>query len=294
MRAELALGWRTVGDLDVRIDCIIRRNWSTVADGELRSGERVFIKQFRDARGDWRKGDLPNEVDGVAQLATLPLDCVDVVVPIAQSEPDHTVVYPWLDMTTLDVALRTNPDLVPAMVSALAAVVPQLLTELQAAAPLTEARVRSRKWATGPATVCPKGLDLRNLGWTSDRARVIFFDCGPVQIAPLEEATAKIITSALLMNFGHPVRRMLSGVDTDLTDALVEPVIGLTSVAAMEYELARLWRHRTDEPKASQRRERLLVRPATAILGRRYWADMNRWVRSHAPAMPTPDLYRGT
>ncbi len=279
----LGLGPTVIDGTPLTVDSISRRNWSTVAVAEDHRGERVFLKQFRDATGQWRPYDLDHERHGTELLASAGLDSVEVEPPVLVDRDRGVLGYRWQPVVTLDEAIRSGHRQLPSIVSDLGATAPRLLGALEAMADGLEAKRRHRPWAAGQLIACPKGLDYRNLGWRP-RDRVLMFDPGPVQLAPIEEAAAKLICSALLLNFGRPLRRCVRGVDLDVAAPLTQPLLRFTNRSALDYELDRLLRHRLQEPKPRSVAERIAAGPATRVVGKRYWASMQRWI----DAQPLP------
>lgn len=232
--------------LEARVDEVRQRNWSrcgfaTVAAG-TEAGSRLFLKQFVDARG----GCNPEKFAAERTSAAFAQDRLRALRhPLLQGHDDQRLLLAFeaLPMETPE-RLHHAGGIDPGMWQALLDRLPALLEELTAPDFLDAARTvfphRPSVFPSAQAALVFKGLNLRNVGVPTDQtgARDFFlFDLGPGWIGPVEEASAKYVVSALLLNWGKPLHAFFKGPPRALVRSLAAALGDYSSQAAVAAEL---------------------------------------------------------
>ncbi|NNE74429.1 MAG: hypothetical protein HKN26_12250 [Acidimicrobiales bacterium] len=239
------------------VGSLTQRNWSRVARGR-HDGQDCFVKQFIDRTGAVHAKGLAGELATQGWLVADPPPDVTVVPVRAHSTERHVLVYPFVEMRTVD-QLAVDGDLPAALASRLGTVLRSVLNAVD---------------NSGCVTVW-KGLDIKNLGVGPAERNggqpIYLFDLGPTVTVTQADAAASVVTSILLMHWSREPRRngLLAHAETVLNLAgAISPLTTHERVQQRLQDMFDLRRHETQE-RSRLRAEALRIGMETA--GRLYW-----------------------
>jgi hypothetical protein len=256
------------------------RHWSRVTTAVDADGSSWFLKQFIAADGERLESLFQAELASAEMLSSERFETIRPIRPAAAFADKLVIVYPFIDGLTRidDVARTADAGVRRDLAGRLEGLVRDLarLGELAKDLP-----VRSSPEAEGPIIGGWKGLDIKNLACAPDGGLTVF-DIGPIYRAPSSDPIGRLFASALVANWGHPLRRCVSGPPKWIGD-ICAPLLTSTTVGSVHHRLERLLKQRLDDPKQPGVLNTALARRATKVLAPRYWQESRHLAQALLP-----------
>lgn len=265
-----------------------QRNWSQVGAGTLRYQGRyqaVFVKRFVDRSGMSRRDHYENERQSHAILAGIgPLPVRIPRLIQAQSE-NVTLVYEYIDAPPVDRIIRQSYSHLAAEIwTRIASTMCELL-DLFGEIELPDC-TGGPSPADSPRTLDFNGLEVRNIGLRSPSSampQVVFFDPGRAKHRRQEVSGSRLITSALMLNWGRPLTRFSRGPHYALAEELIACLPSQTwSPDELQRQIDREFGYRTGGLPRRGRALSAVESVAMHIFGRPYRRQMLHWVATEA------------
>jgi hypothetical protein len=262
------------------------RHWSRVTTAVDTDGSSWFLKQFIAADGERLESLFDAELASAELLLGEQFETLRPIQPAAAFAEKLVIVYPFVDglVRLDDVARSADADVRNDLAKRLEGLVRDLARVGELAKDMP---VRSSPEAEGPITGGWKGLDIKNLACAPDGGLTVF-DIGPIYRAPSSDPIGRLFASTLVSNWGHPLRRCLSGPPEWVRDVCA-PLLSSTTVGSVHRRLEQLLNQRLEDPKQPGLLNTAFARRATKLLAPRYWQQS----RDVAQAL-LPEFLSGT
>jgi hypothetical protein len=256
------------------------RHWSRVTTAVDADGSSWFLKQFVAADGERLESLFDAELASTELLAGEEFEILRPIQPAAAFADELVIVYPFIDgLVRLDDVARTaDADVRRDLAARFDGFVRDLVRVGELAKDLP---VNASSEAEGPIIGGWKGLDIKNLACAPDGGLTVF-DVGPIYRAPSSDPIGRLFASALLANWGHPLRRCLSGPPEWVRD-VCSPLFASTTVGSVHQRLERLLQQRLEDPKQPGMLNTALARQATKVLAPRYWQESRQLAQALLP-----------
>jgi hypothetical protein len=272
---------------------VTQRNWARTASGRGPAGERLFLKQFIGRDGTARRIVYDDERRGMELARRCFKEQVTIPRTIGHCDEQLITCYEHLDFVTVEADLRQNAR---SLTARWAPVCEHLGRLVDATAdPTTVHRcgalpVKERRYASGRRAVNFKGFEIRNVA-VLDRTRpdherpgLAAFDMGRPYLGPVEEVAARLLVSALLLNWGFPVSRFVQGPPAQLADTLASNLSPWLHPTALRDELEREARARRTVTRFGSLWLQATKISGFATIGSWYLRHARRWCRDRGLA----------
>lgn len=241
-----------------RVAHVAQRNWSRVARVEV-GDDAYFVKQFIDRVGRWHRRGFEGDRQTADTLGE-ELAGVAVLRPLVRDEDRLFMVFPFVEMTTIDSmngGRAGDGDAAARVGEAMAAI------------------LRDRGAVGDPETVHVwKGLDPKNVGWSGD-GRLWVFDFGPLVQMERRDAAALVVAAGLLSRWVARPGVHLVAPERPIIRGVCEPVAPMTSLDLVQEAL-----HHHKELRRREPQRRGLAATATQVglrtLGNVHWRSVNK------------------
>lgn len=263
-----------------------RRNWSIVSKGEIvgdgGARHQVFLKQFVDRSSRASNERFRRELDAHALAVVALQGCIGVPKIHFVDVENLVIGYEFLEIVSFGELLRRD---IPRFEQAFTELLPRLAEILQAltrAADSTNQLFDQKFEDGGTRSLVFRGLDVRNIGLTSGvdedgMPEMYVFDFESAYGASMEEASARLIVSIALLNWGRPVSRFARGPDLDLLNRAIDHLKLYSSPAAIQKRIEREFSFRMREVKALNCWESTAKKIGIRLLGRRYFNKLDSY-----------------
>lgn len=268
-----------------------QRNWSRVAAAETAgvNTQYLFLKQFLGRDGTWQPLLLHEEVKSATLAAPYLRDIVDVLQPVHCFEDNVTIAYSHKNLLSIDELLRRDGEISGRDWSEICRVLSDVCRAVvvgDAESSPVGLQTKRLEAATSGVALNFKGLEVRNLGVSAATSGhhsldVTAFDLGKAYIAPREEVAAKLLVSILLLNWGRPLRRFITGPPERLYRDALSSLREHTNMRALVREAEAQFQQRSAQVQATNALERTAKKRLIDVIGRRYQAQLleilERW-----------------
>jgi len=259
----------------VSVERVAKRNWSVVGIASATDGRRFFVKQFLGPRRELSPRAMLAECSSARLAANFLTPHIEVSLPQAHIENRALALYPLKVINTPDEIIRRDHAAFrgqwPAICESMSTVL-EVLRGDEALRYAEEANLKRRR-LEGPerrlSSVCFKGLELRNVSLDPTTNKLTIFDLGPACVGPASEGVARVAVSALLLNWGRPLRRFRLGPPAARFNELLDSV-GLDVKEACYRELDLQISSRVTSVKGASSAERTVKRALLFPFASRY------------------------
>lgn len=273
------------------ITSVTQRNWARTASGRDAAGAQLFLKQFVGRDGNARRAVYDDELRGLEVAQRLFTDHLELPRMVGRSEDRLIACYEHLEFMPIETMLRRDPKVLtgywPGVVERLAEIV-DATAAAETVVRCADLPSKERPYTSNRPAVNFKGFEVRNVAVVEpgrrDRPRLAAFDLGRPYLGPVEEVAARLLVSTLLLNWGFPLSRFVTGPPFDLADVLRTRLAPCLVSGPVSQELEREERARRTVSGFGSRWVRVTKKAGLATIGSWYFKRARGWCRAHGLA----------